>query len=316
MYPNIEPYHRGFLKVSDVHTLYYEEIGARKGIPIVLLHGGPGGGVNPYYRRLFDPQKYRAILFDQRGSGQSTPFACIDQNDTSSLVEDIERLRRHLNIDKWIVMGGSWGSTLAIAYAITYTERVAALLLRGIFLAQQYEIDWLYGSKGAARIFPQAYKRFQNHIPKEEQSHLIAAYHRRLNHKKPNIYRKAAYEWNLWENSIAMLIPDSPRPFDPNSDKGLAIARIESHYFCNESFLPYDGYLLEEAQSKLQQIPTHIVNGRYDIVCPPQTAVLLHNVLPRSSLRIVKDAGHSTFETGIARSLITQLSIWNENLFS
>ncbi len=315
MYPQIEPYRHGYLTVSEEHSLYFEEVGNPSGIPVVLLHGGPGGGISPYYRRLFDPKKFRAILFDQRGSGQSRPYASTKENNTPSLIEDIERLRKHLDIKTWIVVGGSWGSTLALAYAIEHTAKVKALLLRGIFLARKTEINWLYGPSGAAQIFPEAYKRFREFLSPEERQNLILAYHKRLNSTDPFVYRAAAYEWNRWETSIAMLLPEAPQNFDPDSDQGLAIARIEAHFFCNNSFLPYDGYLLDQAKIKLQQVPVHIVNGRYDIVCPPKSAIELHESLASSSIKIVKDAGHSTFESGIARSLITQLSIWSESLF-
>ncbi len=309
MYPVFEPYYSDHLAVSPVHHIYYEEVGNPLGIPVVFLHGGPGGGITNYCRRFFDPRHYRSVLFDQRGSGNSRPYASLEENTTSHLIEDIEKLRDHLKIKKWIVFGGSWGSTLALAYSIAHPNRVAAMVLRGIFLARRHEIDWLYGPDGAARLFPNQYFRFLSILSKEEQLKPLLAYHKRLNSKHQKAQLIAAREWDIWETSISQLIP-SPLPEDEYADleSSLAIAKIETHYFVNDSFLPNEDYLLEGAR-RLSHIPTYIVNGRYDVVCPPCTAVELHKAMPNSELIIVPDAGHSTSEKGIANAL---LSIMNQ----
>jgi proline iminopeptidase len=303
MYPTIQPYNRGLLPVSSLHKLYFEEIGNSQGTPIVFLHGGPGGGINTYVRRFFNPQYYRAILFDQRGSGQSLPYACIEENTTQDLIDDLERLRIHLGISSWVVMGGSWGSTLALLYAIHHPDRVRALILRGVFLARPKEINWLYGPDGAARIYPKDYTYFVKDFSEEEQQDIIQSYHKRLTSKSTEIQLRALNDWNRWEMGISQLIPvEAPEDFHNTREEGLAISRIEAHYFINNSFLSTDNYILEQSHI-IQNIPCEIIQGRYDIVCPPQSAYELHQVLNKSNLHIVPDAGHSSIEKGISRGL-------------
>jgi proline iminopeptidase len=307
VFPEIEAYRHGWLQVSGLHRIYFEEVGHPEGLPVLFLHGGPGGGSNSYSRRFFDPKIFRAVLFDQRGAGRSLPFACIEENRTKDLVEDIEKLREHLGIQRWLVMGGSWGSTLALAYSIAHPSRVLALILRGIFLGRQTELDWLYGPSGAAQIFPGSYEAFLSALDRNERKHPLQSYYKRLTEGDAETQRQAVKGWNTWESGISQLIPDiaASTAFSEVA-KGLAIARIECHYFVNGCFLEGRG-LLEEC-GRIQHIPAAIVNGRYDIVCPPRTAYELHRALPRSELQIVQDAGHSTTEPGIARALVRSLN--------
>ena len=303
MFPATEPYNSGYLAVSPRHHLYYEEVGRSMGTPIVFLHGGPGGGINPFIRKFFHPDHYRAVLFDQRGSGKSIPYGCIDENTTQDLIEDIEKLREHLNISSWIVMGGSWGSTLALLYAIAHPTRVRALILRGIFLARPQEIDWLYGPNGAARLFPYDYELFSHHLPLVERKQLIKSYLKRLTSPDERIQEAAVHAWNRWENGISQLIPSMhPDEFSTTLEEGLSIARIEAHYFVHNSFLPSQNYILENI-APIKEIPCAIVQGRYDVVCPAQSAYELHHALPLSTLDIIPDAGHSSVEPGIAEAL-------------
>ena len=308
MYPIFEPFNSDHLAVSPTHHLYYEEVGHPFGLPVLFLHGGPGGGITTHCRRFFDPTFYRTILFDQRGSGKSRPYACLEENTTAHLVEDIEKLRETLDIDSWIIFGGSWGSTLALAYAIAHPKRVRALVLRGIFLARRHEIEWLYGPNGAAHIFPRSYKRFLSILNTREQTRPLESYYQKLTEEPEYKQLIAAREWDIWETSISQLIP-VPLPEDEYEDleSSLGIARIESHYFVHDSFLPNDDYLLNGAR-RLQHIPTFIVNGRYDIVCPIQTAFDLHEAMPHSELIVVPNAGHSTSEKGIEQALLTTMN--------
>ncbi|MEC7984587.1 MAG: prolyl aminopeptidase [Myxococcota bacterium] len=307
MFPASEPYNQGLLRVSSVHSLYYEEVGLPNGAPILFIHGGPGGGINEYARCFFDPNFYRAILFDQRGSGKSLPYASIQENTTQDLIADIERLRKFLNIEKWVIMGGSWGSTLALAYTIAHPERVRGIILRGVFLARSKEIQWLYGSSGAARIFPDAYSLFMDPLSKEERSRPVESYFQRLTDPSVSVQSEAVLAWNRWESSISQLIPDLPlEDFDSSYEDGLAIARIEAHYFTNDSFFPSDNYILENI-SAIQNHPCIIIQGRYDIVCPTESAYELHHALAHSELNIIPNAGHSTAETGISRGLLLAL---------
>lgn len=302
MFPPITPYNSGFLPVSPIHKIYFEEVGNPNGIPALFLHGGPGGGINSFVRRFFHPEHYRTVLFDQRGSGKSIPYACIEENTTHDLIADIEKLRMHLGIDSWVIMGGSWGSTLALLYAIHHTERVRAMVLRGIFLARQKEIDWLYGPDGAARIYPKDYEFFVRDFTTEERADLIRNYLIRLTADEESQYR-AMNNWNRWEMGISQLIPEEqPEDFHNSLEEGLAIARIEAHYFVHNSFLPSDNYILENTQL-IEHIPCEIIQGRYDMVCPAQSAYELHKKLPLSHLDIVADAGHSSVEAGISRGL-------------
>jgi len=304
LYPPIEPMETGMLPVSDLHTMYWEISGAHlDGIPVILLHGGPGGGGQASYRRYFDPVKYRIIQIDQRGSGQSTPHAELEDNNTQALIADIEKLREKLGIEKWIVFGGSWGSTLSLAYAIAHPDRVTALLLRGIFLCRKSELRWYY-QFGAHNIYADKFQPFRDHIPEgPERDDLIGAYYKRLTSEDPNIRRAAAKQWCLWELSTSKLFPDEDYIAKSDDlDFAAAFSRIECHYFVNGIFLE-DGYHLKHAQ-KLAHIPIHIAQGRYDIVCPMVSAWELHQALPHSELVICQDSGHSMSEVSIAKTLV------------
>ena len=305
LYPEIEPFDRGHLSVSAVHQLYYEQCGNPNGKPVVFLHGGPGAGVVPGYRRFFDPQAYRIILFDQRGSGQSVPHASLDDNTTWHLVEDIEKLREHFGVEQWLVFGGSWGSTLALAYAETHPARVNGLVLRGIFLGRQNEARWFYeDSQGASAIFPDGWEEFISIIPAAERGDLISAYHRRLTSLDDSVRIEAARAWSIWESSALKLLPDQ-NLIDEFSEPetAIALARIECHYFMNNCFFDTDNYLIEHVD-RIRHIPAVIVHGRYDIICPLTSAWELHRAWPEAKLEIIPDAGHSVTEPGIADALV------------
>ena len=303
LYPEIEPYNAGFLQVSQLHSMYFEESGNPDGKPVVFLHGGPGGGTVPEQRRFFDPERYRVVLFDQRGCGRSTPHAELAENTTWELVGDIERLRAHLDIARWQVFGGSWGSTLALAYAQTHPRRVTELVLRGIFLLRPSELRWFY-QDGASALFPDAWERFLAPIPPPERGELIRAYHRRLTSDDTAVRREAARAWSVWEASTSHLYMSSEQIEQAAEDDFcLAFARIECHYFMRKGFLERDNQLLENV-SRIRQIPAVIVQGRYDVVCPAQSAWDLHRAWPESELVIVDDAGHSAFEPGIIHELV------------
>jgi proline iminopeptidase len=303
LFPEIEPYHSGHLRVSPLHEIYFEESGKPGGRPILFLHGGPGAGINPKHRRFFDPEFYRAVLFDQRGAGRSLPHAELAENTTDHLIADIEKLRIHLGIGDWIVFGGSWGSTLALAYAMRHRERVRGLILRGIFLGREKEVRWLF-QEGASAIFPEAWDRFLEPIPEAERGDLVSAYRRRLTSGDSGSRLRAAQAWSAWEMSVVRLLPDAEliREFTADA-QALSLARLECHYLSHGCYLPSDGWLLERAPS-LAGIPCRIVQGRYDINCPPQSAWELHKALPGSELRVVPDAGHSASEPGILRELV------------
>jgi proline iminopeptidase len=304
LYPEIEPYNAGFLQVSQLHSVYFEESGNPDGKPVVFLHGGPGGGTVPEQRRFFDPERYRIVLFDQRGCGHSTPHAELSENTTWELVGDIERLRAHLDIARWQVFGGSWGSTLALAYAQTHPRRVTELVLRGIFLLRPSELKWFY-QDGASALFPDAWERFLAPIPPAERVDLIRAYYRRLTSDDLAVRREAARAWSVWEASTSHLYMNSEQIEHAAEDEfSLAFARIECHYFMRKGFLERDNQLLENVP-RIRQIPGVIVQGRYDVVCPVQSAYDLHRAWPESELRIVDDAGHSAFEPGIVHELVT-----------
>lgn len=303
MYPEIEPYSTGFLKVSALHTIYFEEVGNPKGKPIVFLHGGPGGGLIPNYRRYFNPEKWRVILFDQRGCGQSTPFAELKENTTWDLVADIETLRTHLSINRWAVFGGSWGSTLALAYAIKHPMACTDLFLRGIFLLRKKEIDWFY-QEGCSKIFPDAWEAYLKPIPPEERHDLVQAFYKRLTSEDINVRKAAAKAWSIWEGSTSKLIPDSDIEARFGEDEFAdAFARIECHYFTNKGFFPEDNFLLNNID-KIRHIPTVIVQGRYDVVCPAESAWDLHRAMPEAEFHLIADAGHSLSEKGITDALI------------
>ena len=294
----------GRLRVSDLHEIYWEESGAHDGVPVIGLHGGPGGGSSPEMRRFFDPRRYRVILTDQRGCGRSSPASELEDNDTWALVKDVENLRIKLGIDKWVVFGGSWGSTLALAYAVTYPERVLGLILRGIFLVTEAEIKWFY-QEGASRLFPDAYDRYIAPIPENERNDLIGAFHKRLTSEDQSVRLEAARAWGCWEGeTITMRATGSAPPRFENDSFVDAFARIENHYFVNKGFFPYDGWLLDQVKAKIQHIPGCIVHGRYDVVTPLSTAWALKKAWPRADLHVIPDAGHSSMEPGIVHQLV------------
>ncbi len=303
LYPPIEPYNEYKLKVSDLHTIYVQEAGNPQGKPVVFLHGGPGGGIEPVYRQYFNPDKWRIILFDQRGCGRSTPFAELKENTTWDLVEDIEQIRRHSRIEKWAIFGGSWGSTLALAYAQNHPERCRALILRGIFLLRKSELRWFY-QEGASHIYPDAWEKYLEPIPEAERGDLLQAYHDRLTSHDANIRLEAARAWSVWEGSTSKLFQDAKvlERFGANKFAE-AFARIECHYFINGGFLESENQLLENIDS-IRNIPAVIVQGRYDVVCPVTTAWELHKVWPEADFHVIPDAGHSMTEPGIRSMLI------------
>jgi proline iminopeptidase len=303
LYPAIEPYDQGMLAVSPAHTLYYEQSGNPQGTPVVFLHGGPGGGTVPDYRRFFDPAAYRIVLFDQRGSGKSTPHANLEENTTWHLVADIERIREHVGIDSWVVFGGSWGSTLALAYAQTHPERARALVLRGIFLCRPKEIRWFY-QEGASAIYPDAWEHYIKVIPDAERADLLGAFHRRLTSDDESVRLEAARAWSIWEGNTSKLYPDENLiAHFGDSQFALAFARIECHYFMNNAFFDTDNYLIENV-GKIRHIPAVIVQGRYDVVCPLMSAWELHQAWPEADLKIIPDAGHSALEPGTRSALV------------
>ncbi|MBN0988163.1 prolyl aminopeptidase [Amphritea pacifica] len=302
LFPDIHPYKQHYLAVDDLHTLYIEESGNAQGIPVLFIHGGPGGGTSSYHRSFFDPERYRIILFDQRGCGQSTPHAELQNNTTAHLISDIEKIRQHLNVDEWLLFGGSWGSTLSLLYAESFPERVSGMILRGIFLCRKRDIHWFY-QEGASAIFPDYWKEYRKVIPEGERTDMLQAYYQRLISDNEIARMSAAKAWSVWEGRCSTL--------DPNGDIvdhfgdphiALAMARIEAHYFINEAFIEPD-QIIRDAH-RIQQIPTVIVHGRYDMVCPIEQAFALYDALPQAELHIVRDAGHSALEAGITDNLI------------
>jgi proline iminopeptidase len=303
LYPDIEPYDSGFLQVSPLHSIYYEQCGNPKGKPVVFLHGGPGAGCNAKSRRFFDPARYRIVLFDQRGCGRSKPHAELTDNTTWHLVADIERIREHLGIDRWLVFGGSWGSTLALAYSQTHPGRVTELVLRGIFMLRRWELEWFY-QKGCDAIFPDAWEGYLAAIPPVERADLMGAYYRRLTSPDSEVRLAAAKAWSVWEGGTSFLHPSADYIAATGGDEfALAFARIECHYFVHGGFFDEDDRLLRDAH-RLRHIPAVIVQGRYDVVCPLRSAWDLHRAWPEAELRIVGDAGHSALEPGITHELI------------
>lgn len=303
LYPEIEPFHTGMLKVSDLHDVYYEQCGNPEGRAVVFLHGGPGGGCQDNYRRYFDPKKWRIILFDQRGCGRSTPFACLEENTTWDLVEDIEKIRKECGIENWAVFGGSWGSTLALTYAQTHPSSVTALFLRGIFMLRKKEIDWFYQS-GASRIFPEAWEKYLAPIPLEERGNLLSAYHNQLTCDDEKTRKNAAVAWATWEAATSKLIPSAELIEGFGDDHfAEAFARIECHYFTNKGFFEDEDQLLTNID-KIRHIPAIIVQGRYDVVCPAESAWELHKAWPEAEYVVIDDAGHSLSEEGITNALI------------
>ena len=303
LYPEIEAFDSGMLSVDARHTLYYEQCGNPNGKPVVMLHGGPGAGCGAKMRRFHDPERYRIILFDQRGAGRSTPHADLTDNGTWDLVADIEKLRKHLSIERWQVFGGSWGSTLALAYAETHPGRVTELVMRGIFMLRRWELEWFYQG-GCHRLFPEAWEKYLAPIPPAERGDLISAYHRRLISSDEATRLDAARAWSTWEASTSLLLQDEAfiRSHE-DAHFALSFARIENHYFVNKGFFEVDDQLLRDAP-KLRGIPGVIVHGRYDVVCPAQNAWDLHKAWPEAKLVISPTSGHSAFETENASALV------------
>ncbi len=311
IYPPIEPYNTLRLKVSSVHEVYVEECGNPKGKPVIFCHGGPGGAIEAKHRQLFNPEAYRIILFDQRGCGKSTPYACLDENTTWDLVGDMEKIRKELKIDRWQVFGGSWGSTLSLAYAETHPERVTELVLRGIFLLRKSEIDWFY-QEGASWIYPDAWKSYLEFIPETERKDLVSAYHSRIMSSDEKTATQACKEWSLWEGRTSKLFPDTDFIQGYGTDEfAIAFARIESHFFVNHGFFEEDGWLLKNAH-RIKDIPGIIIQGRYDVVCPMKSAFDLHLAWPQSKLIVIPDSGHSAFERGIAKALVEATDLFSK----
>ncbi len=305
LFPEIEPFDEGYLRVSKLHTIHYEQCGNPKGKPLVFLHGGPGGGIDPVYRRYFDPKVWRIVLLDQRGCGKSTPFSELRENTTWNLVADIEQLREQLGIERWVVFGGSWGSTLSLAYAQTHPKRCKALVLRGIFLLRQSELEWFY-QEGASHLFPDAWEDYLAPIPPRERGDLMKAYYKRLTSTNKKVRMQAARAWSIWEGSTSKLFVDQALVKKFGGGKFAdAFARIEAHYFVNKGFLKTDDQLLRDAR-KIRKIPGVIVQGRYDVVCPMRSAWDLHRAWPEAKLIVVGDAGHSMTEAGIRSALIEE----------
>ncbi|MEC4986456.1 MAG: prolyl aminopeptidase [Oscillatoria sp. PMC 1068.18] len=303
LYPPIEPYNQGKLPVSDLHTLHFEESGNPEGKPVIFLHGGPGGGIDPLYRQYFNPEKWRIIIFDQRGCGQSTPHAELRENTTWDLVSDIEKLREHLNIDKWVVFGGSWGSTLSLAYSQSYRDRVSGLILRGIFMLRKKELHWFY-QQGASNIFPDAWAEYLKPIPPEERHDLLTAYYQKLTSENQQTRLQAARAWSIWEASTSKLLQAKEILEKFGESKFAdAFARIECHYFVNGGFLKTENQLIENID-RIRHIPAVIVQGRYDIVCPMITAWELHQAWQEAEFIIAPEAGHSMTEPGIRTALL------------
>jgi len=302
LYPPVEPFDVFRLRVSSVHELHVEQCGNPSGTPVVFFHGGPGGGIDPMHRRYFDASKYRIVLFDQRGAGKSTPHACLDENSTWDLVADAEKIRDRLKIESWHVFGGSWGSTLSLAYAAKHPQRTKSLTLRGIFLLRKAEIDWFY-QDGASWIFPEAWDKYLEAIPAAERGDLLQAYYKRLTSGDAVLEAASARAWSVWEGSTSKLIPDDGLIARCASDLfARQLARIEAHYFVNKGFFESDGWLLDEARHL--KMPATIVQGRYDVVCPAKSAWDLKKAMPHAELRMIQDAGHASSELGIIDALV------------
>lgn len=301
LYPEIEPYAAGTLALDAPHRMHWEACGKRGGVPLVFLHGGPGGGILPHHRRFYDPAFFDITLYDQRGCGRSTPTACLTDNTTQHLVADLERLRVERGVEQWVLFGGSWGSTLALAYAVAHPQRVLGLVLRGIFLGEKREIDWFMERMGT--FFPEAHRAFVQFLPAAERGDLLGAYYRRLTDPDPAVHLPAAHAWDRYETACSTLMPqpESPAKFD-DAAAALAIARIEAHYFVHRVFLR-DGELLDGVP-RVRHLPCTIVQGRYDVVCPPVTADALARAWPEAEYIVVPDAGHSVREPGITRELV------------
>ncbi len=302
LYPSIEPYQTGILSLDELHTMFWEQSGNPEGLPVVFLHGGPGAGATAVHRRFFDPEVYRIVVFDQRGSGRSTPRGELQNNTTGHLISDIDQLCDYLGIENFILFGGSWGSTLAIAYAEHAPERCIALIVRGIFLGRRKEINWFL--QGLKTVFPEAWRNFVSVLPSEERKDILKSFYKRLQDPDPNIYLPAARAWSRYEGACSTLVP-SPETVAAFSDEAMAyaLARIETHYFINDNFLrPHE---LLHGIAKAENIPCTIIQGRYDMICPIITADELHRAWPGSEMIIVPDAGHSALDPGIVKALVT-----------
>lgn len=310
LFPEVEPFRTFRLRVSDLHELHVEEVGNPNGPPVVFFHGGPGSGLSPLHRRFFDPAFWRVVLFDQRGSGRSTPLGELRENTTWDLVADTEKIREHVGIERWLAFGGSWGSTLALAYAEAHPERVTGLILRGIFLARRSEIMWTFGD-GARRIYPDGWDEFVEPLTQRERGDILHAYYRRLTSDDLTDRRAAALAWNLWEERASKLVPRLTPPAEEDIPGEIALARIEAHYFVHDSFLTPGNQLLRDAH-KLRTLPGVIVQGRYDIVCPAMSAWELHKEWPQASFEIVPDAGHAADEPGITDALVRATEAFKE----
>ncbi|GGH94065.1 prolyl aminopeptidase [Pseudomonas fluvialis] len=300
LYPEIKPYARHALAVQEPHILYVDESGSADGLPVLFVHGGPGAGCDALSRRFFDPALYRIVTFDQRGCGRSTPHACLEHNDTWALVEDMEHIRQQLGIERWVLFGGSWGSTLSLAYAQRHPERVQALILRGIFLCRPEDFRWFY-QEGASRLFPDYWQDYLAVLPPAERGDLMQAYYKRLTGSDEIAQMQAAKAWSCWEGRTASLRPN-PQLVERFHERALSIARIECHYFVNQAFLEPDQLLRD--MPRIAHLPGIIVHGRYDAVCPLDNAWALHQAWPGSELQIIRDAGHAASEPGIADALV------------
>jgi len=311
LFPEIDAAITGKLAVDARHTLYWETCGRNDGVPIVFLHGGPGGGCLPHHRRYFDPAFWRIVLVDQRGAGRSTPSAELRDNTTGHLVGDLERLREHLGIDRWMLFGGSWGSTLALAYAEAHPERCLGLVLRGIFLARRSEVEWFM--HGMRHVFPEAWRAFAEFLPEDERSDLLQSYYRRLTHPDPTLHLPAAHAWDRYEGACSRLRPPTdPLPPLDSDASALAIARIEAHYFVHDAFLESDQLIRNVG--RIRHLPCTIVQGRYDVICPPVTAYTLAQAWPEAEYVVVPDAGHSIREPGIVVELVSAVKRMQERI--
>jgi len=301
LFPEIGPFETGYMPVSAGHVMYWEQVGTPRGQPVLFLHGGPGAGAGAVHRRFFDPNFWRVVIFDQRGAGRSRPLGSLVANTTADLVDDIEQLRRHLGLEQWLLFGGSWGSTLALAYAQAHPERVRGLVLRGVFLGRRIEVDWFL--HGLAAIFPDAHASFVQFLPESERGDVLGAYLRRLTHPDPAIHMSAARAWSVYEGSCSTLLPSPDTVASFAQDRtALGLARIEAHYFAHDLFLPPEGLLGH--MDRIGHLPAEIVQGRYDMVCPARTAFELAAAWPAARLTVIPDAGHSALEPGIRRSLV------------
>ena len=301
LYPDCTPHASGMLPLDALHTMYWEECGNASGPPMLFIHGGPGGGSLPHHRRFYDPSFWRIVLYDQRGAGRSTPAAELRENTTAHLIEDIERLREHLRVDKWLLFGGSWGSTLALLYAQAHPERVSGLVLRGVFLATRAEIDWFM--HGMSRIFPEAWREFAHFLPPDERGDVLGNYHRRLANDDRRVHAPAAHAWDRYESACSTLLPKRSGSGRLDGDAGaIAIARIEAHYVTHDAFIEPDAVLANIG--RIRALPCTIVQGRYDIICPPAAADALARAWPEAEYIVVPDAGHSVREPGTTRELV------------